>query len=79
MARYHSLRDQHVLPMYEFTTQLATLAPPPPELAQLFAAVQGNRAAMDAFVRVNAGVTSPAEFFAEDNVERIYSAATQAG
>ncbi|HWM04484.1 MAG TPA: NAD(P)/FAD-dependent oxidoreductase [Actinophytocola sp.] len=79
MARYHSLRDQHVLPMYEFTTQLATLAPPPPELAQLFAAVQGNRAAMDAFVRVNAGVTSPAEFFADDNVERIYSAATQAG
>ena len=35
MARYQSTRDQHVLPMYEFTTQLATLEPPPPELAQL--------------------------------------------
>ena len=37
---------------------------------KLFAAVQGNRAAMDAFVRVNTGVTSPAEFFADENVER---------
>jgi 2-polyprenyl-6-methoxyphenol hydroxylase-like FAD-dependent oxidoreductase len=79
MARYHSLRDQHVLPMYEFTTQLATLKPPPPELAQLLAAVHGNRAAMDAFVRVNAGVTSPTEFFADENVERIYVAAKKAG
>ena len=79
MARYHSLRDQHVLPMYEFTIQLATLKPPPPELAQLLAAVHGNRAAMDAFVRVNAGVTSPTEFFADENVERIYVAAKKAG
>jgi 2-polyprenyl-6-methoxyphenol hydroxylase-like FAD-dependent oxidoreductase len=79
MARYHSLRDRHVLPMYEFTTQLATLEPPPPELAQLLAAVHGNRAAMDAFARVNAGVTSPAEFFAEENVERIYAAVTKTG
>jgi 2-polyprenyl-6-methoxyphenol hydroxylase-like FAD-dependent oxidoreductase len=79
MARYHSLRDQHVLPMYEFTAQLAALQPPPPDLAQLLAAVQGNRAAMDAFARVNAGVTSPAEFFADENVERIYAAAERAG
>ena len=28
-------RDEHVLPMYEFTAQLATLEPPPPELQQL--------------------------------------------
>jgi 2-polyprenyl-6-methoxyphenol hydroxylase-like FAD-dependent oxidoreductase len=64
MARYHSLRDQHVLSMYEFTCQLATLEPPPPELAQLLAAVHGDRAAMDAFARMNAGVMSPDEFFA---------------
>jgi 2-polyprenyl-6-methoxyphenol hydroxylase-like FAD-dependent oxidoreductase len=78
MARYHRRRDQHVLPMYEFTTQLATLEPPPPELAQLLAAVHGNQAAMDAFARVNAGVTSPAEFFTADNVERILAAAGKA-
>jgi hypothetical protein len=30
---------------------------------------------MDAFARVNAGVTSPAEFFPEENVRRIFAAA----
>ncbi|MGH2708947.1 MAG: NAD(P)/FAD-dependent oxidoreductase, partial [Actinomycetota bacterium] len=28
MGEYQSTRDEHVLPMYEFTTQLATLEPP---------------------------------------------------
>jgi len=81
MARYQSTRDQHVLPMYEFTTQLATLEPPPPEQAQLLQAVHGNADAMDAFTRVLAGVMSPAEFFSGDNVERIFAtaAAKQAG
>ena len=31
---------------------------------------------MDGFARVNAGVTSPAEFFSEENVGRIFAAAT---
>ena len=57
--------------MYEFTTQLATLEPPPPDLQQLLGAVYGNQDAMDGFARVNAGVTSPAEYFADENVERI--------
>ena len=73
MARYRSTRDQHVLPMYEFTTQLATLEPPPPELAKLLEAVHNNTEAMDAFARVNAGVTSPAEFFSDENVEHIFA------
>ena len=30
MADYQSTRDEHVLPMFEFTCQLATLEPPPP-------------------------------------------------
>lgn len=71
MSSYQATRDAHALPMYEFTTQLARLEPPPPELAQLLAAVHGNREAMDAFARVNAGVTSAAEFFSEANVQRI--------
>jgi flavin-dependent dehydrogenase len=75
MARYQSTRDQHVLPMYEFTTQLALLDPPPPKLAKLLAAVHGNPEAMDAFARVNAGVMSPAEFLSDENVERIHTAA----
>jgi 2-polyprenyl-6-methoxyphenol hydroxylase-like FAD-dependent oxidoreductase len=74
MSQYQSTRDQHVLPMYEFTTQLATQDPPPPELQRLLGAVHGNREAMDGFVRVNAGVTSPVEFFSEENVKRIFAA-----
>jgi 2-polyprenyl-6-methoxyphenol hydroxylase-like FAD-dependent oxidoreductase len=64
MAHYRSTRDRQALSMYEFTTQLATLEPPPPEVAQVLAAVAGDRAAMDAFARMNAGVISPDEFFA---------------
>lgn len=30
---------------------------------------------MDAFARVNAGVTAPSEFFAEENIQRIFAAA----
>jgi 2-polyprenyl-6-methoxyphenol hydroxylase-like FAD-dependent oxidoreductase len=75
MTRYQNIRDQHVLPMYEFTTQLATLEPPPPELSRLLAAASGNRDASDAFARVNAGVMSPAEFLSDANAERILAAA----
>lgn len=77
MGRYQTTRDQHVLPMYEFTTQLATLEPPPPELQQLLGAVHGNPEAMDAFARVGAGVTSPAEFFSDENVGRIFATAAE--
>jgi 2-polyprenyl-6-methoxyphenol hydroxylase-like FAD-dependent oxidoreductase len=62
MAEYQRDRDEQVLPMYEFTCQLATLAPPPPEMQQMLAAIHGNRRAMDAFAQMNAGTISPAEF-----------------
>jgi flavin-dependent dehydrogenase len=75
MGEYQSTRDQHVLPMYEFTCMLATLEPPPPEMQQLLAAVARSQEAMDGFARVNGGVTSPAEFFSEENVGRIFAAA----
>lgn len=75
MGEYQSRRDEQVLPMYEFTCQLASLEPPPPELQQVLGAVHGNQDAMDGFMRVVAGVTSPAEFFSEENVGRIMSQA----
>jgi 2-polyprenyl-6-methoxyphenol hydroxylase-like FAD-dependent oxidoreductase len=74
MGVYQSTRDEHVLPMFEFTCQLATLEPPPPDLQQLLGAVHGNQEAMDGFARVNAGVTSPVEFFSDENVGRIFAA-----
>jgi len=75
MAGYHTTRDAHVLPMFEFTCQLAALEPPPPELQALLEAAHGNQEAMDGFARVNAGVLSPAEYFSEENVHRIFAAA----
>jgi 2-polyprenyl-6-methoxyphenol hydroxylase-like FAD-dependent oxidoreductase len=71
MAHYQVTRDEQVLPMYEFTTQLATLEPPPPDLQRLLAAAHGNQDAMDGFARVNAGVLSPVEYFSDENVGRI--------
>jgi 2-polyprenyl-6-methoxyphenol hydroxylase-like FAD-dependent oxidoreductase len=62
MGEYQRVRDEHALGMYEFTCQLATLEPPPPQMQQLLGAIQGNQKAMDAFARMNAGTISPAEF-----------------
>jgi 2-polyprenyl-6-methoxyphenol hydroxylase-like FAD-dependent oxidoreductase len=75
MGHYQRTRDEHVLPMYEFTCQLARLEPPPPEMQQLFGAIAGSQKAMDGFVRMNAGTISPAEFFAPENVQQIMAAA----
>jgi flavin-dependent dehydrogenase len=63
MAAHQARRDARVMPIYEFTSQLATLEPPPPELQQLIGQIHGNQAAMDAFVSINAATVSPAEFF----------------
>jgi 2-polyprenyl-6-methoxyphenol hydroxylase-like FAD-dependent oxidoreductase len=75
MARYQRARDDAVLPIFEFTCELATLQPPPPEMQQLLGAMQGNQEAMDGFVGVIAGTVSPAQFFAPENAARIMAAA----
>jgi len=75
MAEHQRARDEHVLPMYEFTCQLATLEPPPPQMQQLFAAISGNQAAMDGFVQMNAGTISPAQFLSPGNIGAIMAAA----
>ena len=74
MADYHHDRDTRVGPIYEFTTQLATLEPPPPEMQQLFGAMAGNQDAMDAFVSVTAGTMSPVEFFDPAHIGSIVGA-----
>jgi 2-polyprenyl-6-methoxyphenol hydroxylase-like FAD-dependent oxidoreductase len=63
LAAFHHARDSQVLPMYEFTTDLARLEPPPPEVQQLLGSIAGNQPAMNDFVSVTAGTLSPVEFF----------------
>jgi 2-polyprenyl-6-methoxyphenol hydroxylase-like FAD-dependent oxidoreductase len=71
MSAYQTARDEQTLPMYEYTCQLAALEPPPPDLVRLLTAISGNQDATDEFARLNAGVVSPATFFAPDNVARL--------
>ena len=75
MSDYQRKRDAEVGPIYEFTTELARLEPPPPRTQELLGAVHGNQEAMDDFVSVNAATLSPADFFTSDNIGRIMGAA----
>jgi 2-polyprenyl-6-methoxyphenol hydroxylase-like FAD-dependent oxidoreductase len=63
LSAHHTARDARIMPIYEFTAQLATMEPPPAELQQLLGQIHGNQAAMDAFVSINASTVSPAQFF----------------
>lgn len=74
MADYQRLRDAHALPMYAFTLELATLAPPAPEMQRLLQAMHGNQSAMDGFAQMNAGTISPAEFMSPQNTAAIMAA-----
>ena len=71
MRDYQHTRDREAGPMYEFTDEFAQLQPPPPEMQQLFAAMQGNQEAMDGFVSVQACTLAAPEFFSPENLERI--------
>jgi 2-polyprenyl-6-methoxyphenol hydroxylase-like FAD-dependent oxidoreductase len=74
MAAYQAARDAHARPIYDFTTELATLEGPPPEVQQLLGAIHGHPAAMDAFVSLVAGTISPAEFFDPEAIGRMLGA-----
>jgi 2-polyprenyl-6-methoxyphenol hydroxylase-like FAD-dependent oxidoreductase len=75
MGAYQQTRDAHTLPIYDFTTQMATLEAPPPEVQQLLGAASGDAVAMDSFASVIAGTMSPVEFFDPENIARIMGAA----
>jgi choline dehydrogenase-like flavoprotein len=49
LAAHEAARNERVRPMYEFTSQLATLEPPPPEMRALFGALNDNQDATNAF------------------------------
>ncbi len=43
MRDYQQARDAEAMPIYEFTDGFSQLRPPPPEMQQLFGAMQGNQ------------------------------------
>lgn len=75
MAAYEERRNQRVAPMYQFTTELAKLEPPPPELQALFGALHGNQAATNEFFAAMTGATPIPEFMAPENLGRIIAEA----
>ncbi len=71
LAAYEQTRNQSELPYYEMTSQLATLDPPPPEMMQLFEALQNNPEQRSRFFGVFAHTVPVQEFFDPENVQRI--------
>jgi flavin-dependent dehydrogenase len=74
LAEHHSTRDEERKPLYDFSRQLATLEPPPPEMQQLFGAMARNQEATNQFFSAITGATPMAEFFAPENMGKIFAA-----
>jgi 2-polyprenyl-6-methoxyphenol hydroxylase-like FAD-dependent oxidoreductase len=79
LAAHETARNERVRPMFEFTTQLAALEPPPPEMQALFAALRGNQNATNAFLSAITGAIPLPEFMSRENISRIIAAADPVG
>jgi 2-polyprenyl-6-methoxyphenol hydroxylase-like FAD-dependent oxidoreductase len=79
MEVHEAARNQRVEPMYEFTSQLATLHPPPPEMQALFRALRPNQNATNAFLSAITGAIPLPDFMSDENLGRILAAAGGAG
>jgi flavin-dependent dehydrogenase len=75
MRAHEIARNERVRPMYEFTSHLATLDPPPPEMQALFGGLRGNRDATNAFLSAITGAVPLADFMSNENISRIMSTA----
>ncbi|MBO0723937.1 MAG: NAD(P)/FAD-dependent oxidoreductase, partial [Blastocatellia bacterium] len=73
LARYEIRRNEELLPMYELTCQFATLAPSPPQMQELFAALRGNQEQTNRFLGTIAGTVSIQEFYSPENLQQILS------
>jgi len=77
LAGYEQQRNQALTPYYELTCQLATLAPPPPELQQVLFALQDNPQQRTRFFGVLAHTVPVEDFFAPDNLRSILATTTK--
>jgi 2-polyprenyl-6-methoxyphenol hydroxylase-like FAD-dependent oxidoreductase len=71
LACYARQRDDEILPMYQFTTNLAAFRPPRAEEQALFASLAGNQAETDRFLGVLTGAIPLPEYFEPANLFRI--------
>jgi 2-polyprenyl-6-methoxyphenol hydroxylase-like FAD-dependent oxidoreductase len=78
LAEHHARRDQRVKPMYDFTGELATLAPPPAPMRELFEALRGDREATSQFYAALTGSLPLPSFMDPENIGRIVGRAGNA-
>jgi 2-polyprenyl-6-methoxyphenol hydroxylase-like FAD-dependent oxidoreductase len=71
---YGRRRDAAARPMYELTADLARLAPPAPEMRELFGALSANPAQTRRFIGVMAGTVAVDDFFSPASLARITGA-----
>jgi 2-polyprenyl-6-methoxyphenol hydroxylase-like FAD-dependent oxidoreductase len=75
LAAHQASRDQRTRPMYDFTCQMATLAPPPPHMQQLFLALRDNQEATNQFYSAITGSRPLPAFMNPENLDRIMASA----
>ena len=75
LSAHETMRNERVRAMYEFTTHLAALEPPPPEMQSLFGALRGNQDATNAFLSAITGGIPLPDFMSTENLGRIMAAA----
>ena len=75
LAAHEAARNERVRPMFQFTSQLAALEPPPPEMQALFGALRGNQDAANAFLSAITGAIPLPDFMSTENLGRIMAAA----
>jgi 2-polyprenyl-6-methoxyphenol hydroxylase-like FAD-dependent oxidoreductase len=73
-AGYERKRNEAVMPLYQMTGDLAKLAPPPPEMQGLFAALRGNEEQSGRFIGTIAGTVPIPEFFSQENMRQVTGA-----
>lgn len=75
LTEHTALRDQRVKPLHDFTCELAALAPPPPAMQQLFAALHRNQDATNQFYSAITGSLPLPAFMHPKNIGRIMTEA----
>ena len=76
LAMYAQQSEAWALPFYDLTCQMATFAPPSPDLLAIYKALQGNQAAIDRFIGLITEATSPVDFFAPAHVQGLLAQAS---
>ena len=75
LASYQAQRDAVSVPLHQFAQEMAKLAPPTPEVINLFVALAVNQAQTDRYFGVFGQTVTPADFFGPDNMAALFAPA----